>query len=120
MSPDKIHPLDLIFAPVDPDPDFDPEHNRKVIADTIKQNDALKRKKDREYEEGVRERTTAASQYLQSLDEGGRSSNIEKYFGKRYLAYLRGREIMEKLQGKMGIRTKDKVFEIKKEVKKNE
>ena len=83
---------------VDPDPNFSAEHNRNVVNEVIKETEALTRKKKREFQEGMGERSMAVAQYLKSVDQGGKNGQPEKYFGKRHLAYLRGVEILEKLK----------------------
>lgn len=104
---DTIQKQDWKYVNTKPDPNFDPEHNRKVIANTIKKNEILVRKKKRDYKEKIKERAEAMATYIESLKQGGKESDVTKYFGRRYLAKLRGEEIMDKLaelkkSGKMG------------------
>ena len=80
------------------DPDFDPEHNRRVIEEVNRENDEMEKKRDREFSEQTKERTTAAAQYLRNVAQGKSVTAIDKYFGKRYLAYLRGKEIVNQLK----------------------
>lgn len=94
----KISPEDHKFVSVDPDPDFDPDHNRKVIADTIKHSEKLWREKQRRFAEGVRERVEAVSTYVESLKMGGASSDVQSFFGKQHLAHLRGYDLIERLK----------------------
>ena|SRR3990167_4352668 len=91
----KIHPTDLHYANVDPDPDFDPEHNKRVIANTIRKNELLQRNKKRDLDDCLGERFLAIDEYIKSQDRGGSSSSIENYFGKSYLAYLKGMSLMD-------------------------
>jgi len=79
------------------DPDFSEEHNKRVIAEVDAWNDEQDRKRSRDFSEKTLERTSAVAQYLKSVSEGAESST-DKYFGKRYLAYLRGQEIVKKLK----------------------
>lgn len=76
-----------------PDPGFSPEHNRMVIENVIAASEKNSRDKKREFNEEVDERVNAMTQYLKSVDRGGATSNIEKYFGKKQLAYLRGEHV---------------------------
>lgn len=80
------------------DPDFDPEHNKRVIAEVNAANDELDKKKDRDHSSDVRERSNAAVSYLQNVSQGKGVTDVDKYFGKRYLAHLRGEEIVKKLK----------------------
>lgn len=106
-SKDYIHPTDYQYVPTDPDPDFDPEHNKRVIAETIKKNEILSRAKERQFDEKVAERNNAAATYLKSLQQGGRARTPEGYFGSKYIAYLRGQTIISTLQTKMAQLKKD-------------
>ena len=94
----KIDPTDYKFTPVDPDPNFDPEHNRQVIENSIKRADALWREKKRKFAEGAKERAEAVATYAESLKMGGADSSLTKYFGKNHLAYLRGYELIDRLK----------------------
>lgn len=85
------------------DPDFSVEHNKRVIEETIKETEKNIRKKKREQDEPYRERAHAVSRYLSSLQQKGGSKNVEKYFGKRYLAKLRGKEALARIQDKLRV-----------------
>ena len=112
--PDLIQPQDLKYVNVDPDPNFDPEHNRAVIEKTIKDNEKLVKTRNEQALEGVKERNNALAIYLRSLNQGGKATDHEKFFGRKYLAYLRGKEIMNNLKGQMMLQGRDgKAFEIK-------
>lgn len=109
-KPDYIAPQDLKYVKVDPDPDFDPAHNMAVIEKTIKDNERLVRERNRESLEKVKERNNALVTYLRSLNQGGKTTNYEKFFGKKYLAYLRGKEIMETIKSQMAIKGRNNAF----------
>ena len=97
---DDIHPKDFKYVQADPDPDFDPKRNQEVMAEVVRESEEYARKKRKENEEGIRERADAAATYLKSLEMGGKESNINKYFGRRQMAYLRGMEVLEQLKQK--------------------
>ena len=112
--PDLIQPQDLKFVSVDPDPNFDPLHNMAVIEKTIKDNEKLVKARNRQAEEGAKERINATAIYLRSINQGGKATDREKFFGKKYLAYLRGKEIMENIKQQMMLQGRDgKAFVIK-------
>ena len=112
--PDLISPQDLKYVKVDPDPNFDPEHNKAVIEKTIRDNEKLVKNRTEESLEGAKERHNALAIYLRSLNQGGKATNYEKFFGKKYLAYLRGKEVMDKIKGQLMLQGRDgKVFVIK-------
>ena len=80
------------------DPGFSVEHNERVIKETNDWNDMMDRKRERDFKSKVQERTNAVAQYLKNVGSGKGISSLEGYFGKRYLAYLRGEEIVKKLK----------------------
>ena len=80
------------------DANFSAEHNKRVIAEVDAENDAYERQKDREYKEKTRERANAVALYLKNLSQGKGVTKIDEYFGRRYLAYLRGEEIINTLK----------------------
>lgn len=103
----KIHELDEKFLEIwGESPDFDLSHNKRVIDESIRKYEAMRRKKEREFDEGNRERAQAASHYLKSLENGGQE-NPEHYFGKKYLAFLRGEQIRNELQERLKVIGKD-------------
>lgn len=80
------------------DPDFDPEHNRRVIEEVDRWNDKMDRKRERDFKEKMSERTNAVASYLKNVTEGKGVIGADKYFGRRYLAYLRGEEVVKQLK----------------------
>jgi hypothetical protein len=95
---DKIDKSDWKYVPVDADPDFSAEHNQRVIDRTIRKSETHRRKNQKEFDEKTRERASALAQYLKDLDTGKTSSTAKEYFGKKYLAQLRGEEVINKLK----------------------
>ena len=96
--PDKIEKVDLPFVNVDPDPGFDPDKSREVIRRTIEWTEKMVAKKERDYQDGLRERTSAFAQYVDSFNKGKTNTNVEKYFGKQYLTYLRGQQVIDTIK----------------------
>ena len=88
---DKIHEADLKFVSVDADADFDPQHNERVIEESIRKYEAERRRRKKEYDVNLKERTDALSQFLKSRSEGNNES-IVKYFGQRYIEELRNKQ----------------------------
>ena len=103
MKKTKISPLDFKFVPKDPDPNFSPAKNRKVIREVIKATEATRRKKGREHNDAYQERAEAVTSYLKSLDTGRSNSDILKYFGRREMARLKGKEVLEKLNDQLTV-----------------
>lgn len=79
------------------DPDFNPKHNEYIIEKTIRDNEKLIKQKKKDYAEQVRERADAVASYLKSKAVTS-GKPIEQYIGKRGLAYLQGKKIVQKLR----------------------
>lgn len=103
MKLDKISIPDYKFVPSDPDPDFDVERNMSVIDEVIENTERMRNKKRKEFEDKLRERTGAVAMYLKNVQSGDGESNVEKYFGKKHLAYLRGVEVLERLKEQLSV-----------------
>ena len=96
-----FNPMDRKWWPDKPDVDFSPSRNKAIIEGTIKQYEADRAKKMAEFKEGLAERTDATTSYLTGRYGIHRSTPVERYFGKRYLAYLRGQDIIGELKMRM-------------------
>lgn len=107
----KISKQDWGYVPVNPDPDFDPENNKRIINETIKKSKLLAKRKEREHLEKVAERNAAIAQYLKSIGSGKTNSKVTEYFGRREMARLRGEEILGAIRAKIGDATKQKIYE---------
>jgi hypothetical protein len=77
---------------------FSPEYNKMVIERTIKKSQLMRQRRAKLYEESVRERADAVATYIKS-SAAETEKPVEAYFGKKWMAYLRGEKIMEKLKG---------------------
>lgn len=105
----KISKQDWNLVPIEPDIDFDEEHNKKVIAETIRKNKLLAERKKREGDEKLKERSTALAQYLSDLNKGNTNSSATAYFGKQEVARLRGDEILSEIKSRIGNVTRQKI-----------
>src|SRR4030042_1585349 len=103
-----IAKADWKFVKVDPDPDFDPRHNRRVMDEVIKESEVLSRKRKREFQEGLGERANALGQFISAVNLGGKSEAAEKYFGKTFLNHLKGKDKLAEQQSKDGLTVIDK------------
>jgi hypothetical protein len=83
-----------------PDDGFSPERNKSVVDGTIRKYEQMRAKRKKQFDEQVRERSDAVAQYLKHL-VNGKSTTVEKYFGRRELARLRGQRILQELRGNM-------------------
>ena|SRR3990167_2033837 len=95
-----ISPDDYMFMEQNPhgDAGFDPEHNKRVIAETIKRGKLWYQKQGREYEQKTKERTEAVAAYLKNITQGNGVNDINKYFGRREIARLRANEVVNQLK----------------------
>lgn len=108
MKIGEFNPMDRKFWPKNPDPGFSVEKNNKVIADVIKAYEKYRAKKMAQFTDKLRERTDAVASYLAGGRGAGRNRSIEKYFGKTYLAHLRGQNICDQLRREQKRLIKDK------------
>jgi len=83
---------------VDSPKDFSPARNAYIINKTIKEYEAKRAAKYRMFNEALKERVSAVADYFNHLNSG-KSTSVEKYFGKKELARLRGREVIKELRG---------------------
>ena len=110
----NVNPLDWHLTPVDPDLDFDPKHNQEVIDDVIKAGEIMAARKQKEAQDGARERASAISKYVKSVVDGKTNSGVNKFFGQQELARLRGTEILNRLTySDLGEQMKQKLLNIK-------
>ena len=103
MKIGDINPLDKRFWPVDPDPDFNPERNRLVIERTIKKYEEQRARKQGDFVDKLKERTDAVASWLTSSHGAESMKPMDRYFSKRYLAHLRGQEIVKEIKGRLGL-----------------
>ena len=89
-----------LFFKEEGDENFNPERNKAIIAETIRKNMENQKRVLKQEEDNLIERTDAVATYLKSRIAEG-SSAVEKYFGKRYLAYLRGMKIVNTLKSRL-------------------
>jgi hypothetical protein len=97
----KIDQIDWGLVPVDPEPNFDAERNRRIIQETIDINENQRKRREREFGSKLKARSEAVAQYVGDLADGKTSSSVEKYFGQRELARLRGEEIANIIKAKL-------------------
>lgn len=81
-----------------PDPDFSPEHNDAVIASSIARAEKHRADMKKLQIEGLRERTSALASYIKHLDHTGKTPTAEDYFGRKELARLQGKKVMQILK----------------------
>lgn len=93
----NISPLDERFWPNEPEPGFNPERNRQVIEGTIKKYEQKRARQMGNFVDNLRERTDAVASFFKKKD-WGYSGGVRRYFGKRYLAKLRGEDIISSLR----------------------
>jgi len=113
MKVGEINPLDRKFWPKEPEPGFSPERNRLTIDKSIEKYEAMRKKKMDLFTDSLKERTDALASYLAGSEGVQKGRSLERYFGKRYLAHLRGEDITDELRERLkfvGIPTAPKLF----------
>ena len=95
MNNVKIDKGDYKYVLPDPDVGFSPERNKRIIEGTIKKYEMLRARKMKEWREGVAERSDALAQYFTSPKF--LSTPFGKYFGKKWMAYLRGEKALDEI-----------------------
>jgi len=97
---------DWKFVKVKPDPNFDPDKNKRVVDEVIRETEALSRKKNREFDANVKERSEALAKYFEygQMKDGG---SLAQYFGKKYYDHLRGQKTREETMSKDGLTVVD-------------
>ena len=94
----KIAPSDYRLVPKDADSNFDAKRNQQVVEEVIEETEKIWEAKRKASHQKLEERTDAVATYLHSLEQGKGNSNMEKYFGRKHLAYLRGQQIIRELK----------------------
>ena len=94
----KLDKADWGYAPLDPDPDFDPVKNQKVIDDVIRKNEQNFKRKEKERKKALSERTSAIASFVKHAQNKDSKITPDDYFGRKYLAELRGKQIIDILK----------------------
>lgn len=103
---DKEYQENLVFFRkhgVPEDPKFNEKRNRDTIARTIKKNEALWKKRRKEFRDSLGEKIDMVASYLKRQANGGETT-IDKYLGRRWMAKLRGEQIVSQLRDKLMVR----------------
>lgn len=93
----KLDKRDYRFVLDKPDADFSPERNKKIIEDSIRAYELKRSSVFKKFYEGVRERAEAVASFLDHVNKGG-GNDVDKYFGPKMLAKLRGLEILDEIK----------------------
>ena len=93
---DKVIEANKKYYKAKPDAGFSLARNKQIIADSIKNYEANRAKRKKEYAEKVDERSDAIATYFQHLNNKNHTP-LERYFGKRELARLQGKKFYEKM-----------------------
>lgn len=81
---------------------FSPKRNKTIIENSIKKYEKTRFDKAMAYIGQIRERASAVESYLTYVNKGG-SNTVEKYFGKKEMARLRGEDIANQLRASVPI-----------------
>lgn len=97
MRTEDLDKRDYKYIVAEGDEGFSPERNKSVVEGTIKKMDALIARKRREYKNELGERVDAVAQYVQHMKWSNKPA--DKYFGRRWMAYLRGEQLINRIRG---------------------
>ncbi len=101
MKIGEINPKDKKFWPDKPDPGFSPEQNKQIVDKTIAKYEARRRAKQKKIGEQLAERADAIASYLAGGQGAHKGRSLERYFGRRYLAHLRGEDIVDEVRNRV-------------------
>ncbi len=101
MKIGEINPKDKKFWQDKPDPGFSLERNRQIVERTIAKYEAMRRLKQKQFNEQLDERTDAIASYLAGGEGAHRGRSLERYFGRKYLAHLRGEDIVNEIRNRL-------------------
>ncbi len=80
------------------DGDFDEARNRQIIANSVKRTNEIYRKKMKDFDEGLQERSHIIAGYIKHLVDKGGGVSIEKYAGWETMKKLWGEARAEEIQ----------------------
>lgn len=86
------------FYVAKPDAGFSEQRNRDIIERTIKKTEENYKRKIKERNEGIGERSEVLGSYIRHLVNKNDSTTIEKYIGSSYLAQLRGEQKLARIK----------------------
>lgn len=89
---------------VNPLKTFNPDHNKKVIQKTIEDHEKNEKRRRHDWLQQFGIRAQAIAFYLKHLVYG-KTTPVEKYFGKKELKRLRAQRILMKLKRAYGANT---------------
>ena len=103
-TPDEMQKSDYARFFVKDPTGFSAERNKAIIEDSIQKYDKTRAQKLKIALGHYEERADAVVSFIKSVDRGkGAQGNLEKYFGRKALAYLRGEQIRETLMSGMRV-----------------
>jgi hypothetical protein len=98
MKPEDLDKRDHKYVLETPDEGFSPERNKWVIENSIKKMDAMLAKRKKEWRDKTAERVDAITTFLNA--NVANNNPLTSYFGKRWIAYLRGETVLDKVYKK--------------------
>ena len=101
MKTSQLDPRDYKYIVEDGDIDFNPARNESIVNQVIAETDARVKKLKEEWRDPFAERADAVATYLTSQHGAESGKSIDKYFGKKMLAHLRGEGIKKTVQSKL-------------------
>lgn len=96
MTKSQLRDYQLYYK-INPETGFSPARNKQIIAETIKEADENRVRKMQSYMKNISNRINMLFDYWYSPKST--SMEMEKYFGKKWMGYLRGQELVGEFSG---------------------
>jgi acetylornithine/succinyldiaminopimelate/putrescine aminotransferase len=93
-----LDPRDYRFINPNPDPDFSPERNKAIVAETIKETDKFLADIGKIKDEKGRNILDILSHYAVNTIGKGKSQSIKQYLGRKQYEALIGEKILSKVR----------------------
>lgn len=76
---------------------FVANRNKSLVDEVIREAELNRKRKAKAYTEQIRERSDAVATFLKAVDRG-KVANVDRYFGRKELARLRGEQIIAEIK----------------------
>lgn len=112
MKLPKLNQKDKKFYLDSPDMGFSPERNKAIVDKTIAKYEAMRALRRKLFNDQLAERTDAIASYLAGGEGAHKGRSLERYFGRRYLAYLRGEEIVDEIRNRVKFASQSDIIQL--------
>lgn len=78
--------------------DFSPERNKEVVKKSIEDYEIKRKFNSDKFTDQLKERVHAAASYILHTNGLHKSTSVENYFTRSYLAHLQGQRIVQRIK----------------------